>query len=345
MLKNKKTKKETRKTITFNVFLLSTILSLLASGAFGNIKQETTEDGIHIINKEEVTLHIAPALVDCYGMVPQKCMVVNGSFFYRGIEGFNFEEGTEYELLAERIDLSTENLPQDGSSSRWRLLETIKETKISTTEDVQNTENNNQPNPSTQAPTTSTPPTPPKQETQTPPKTPSISIPVLPPQQEIQAPPKTQILPPPPTQRIPQEETPPPSTSLPKPHILISPTPQEEASPSYTLENTSWILQEITLGNNQIEIPPKERVRFRVNFSETGFGSSTDCNTVSGNYSTSEEDKIKINILISTRAYCSNSKEREYTRALSEATNYEIKNNILILTSETSQGLRVVFSK
>jgi len=72
---------------------------------------------------------IGPELVDCHGVVPQKCMQVakteGGKFgnFYTQIEGFEFIPGTNYviDVVIEEID----NPPADGSSLRYTLLEVV----------------------------------------------------------------------------------------------------------------------------------------------------------------------------------------------------------------------------
>lgn len=93
-------------------------------------RQETTRDGIRVVDKKERTIHIAPELVDCEGMAPQKCMIVDGKFFYSQIAGFTFEEGTEYELRIELVYLNPEDVPADGSSIDYRLIEVISERKV-----------------------------------------------------------------------------------------------------------------------------------------------------------------------------------------------------------------------
>ena len=70
-------------------------------------------------------LHVHSNLVDCVGVGPQKCMQVRESphlewkLFYDGIEGFDFQEGTNYKL--EVIIKKTENPPADASSQRYIL--------------------------------------------------------------------------------------------------------------------------------------------------------------------------------------------------------------------------------
>jgi hypothetical protein len=49
------------------------------------------------------TIYVGPNLVDCIGVAPQQCLLIkenpddDWSLFYGQIEGFDFEEGYEYE--------------------------------------------------------------------------------------------------------------------------------------------------------------------------------------------------------------------------------------------------------
>ena len=91
---------------------------------------------LRILNKqpvaqesEVVTMYIGPELVDCVGVGPQKCMQVKTDpdgeyeFFYSQIEGFEYEEGYEYELLVQ-VD-PVENPPADASSLQYTLIEVV----------------------------------------------------------------------------------------------------------------------------------------------------------------------------------------------------------------------------
>ena len=70
-------------------------------------------------------LYVNSNLVDCVGVSPQKCMQVRESphsewkLFYDGIEGFDFQEGTNYKL--EVIIKEVKNPPADASSQRYIL--------------------------------------------------------------------------------------------------------------------------------------------------------------------------------------------------------------------------------
>ena len=81
---------------------------------------------------KDVTLKVAPHLMDCMGMVPMRCMSVkmddqqNWSAHYDRIEGFSFVPGFEYHLLV-RITW-IDKPPADGSSMRYTLLRELSRT-------------------------------------------------------------------------------------------------------------------------------------------------------------------------------------------------------------------------
>ena len=76
----------------------------------------------------EVT--VGPALLDCVGLGPRKCLEVDGHFFYEGIDGFKHDEGYTYRLKIERYDAfpGQKEPPQDASRYGYRLIEVISKT-------------------------------------------------------------------------------------------------------------------------------------------------------------------------------------------------------------------------
>lgn len=84
---------------------------------------------------EVVTFYVGPELVDCVGVGPQKCMLVKTDpdaeyeYFYSQIQGFEHEEGYEYELLVQ-VD-PVENPPADAPSLRYTLIETVGKQPVS----------------------------------------------------------------------------------------------------------------------------------------------------------------------------------------------------------------------
>jgi len=78
---------------------------------------------------ETKILYVDSKLVDCVGVGPQKCMLVRENpnsewqMFYDKIEGFDFEEGTQYKL--EIIITDVENPPADASSLKYTLIKIL----------------------------------------------------------------------------------------------------------------------------------------------------------------------------------------------------------------------------
>ena len=76
----------------------------------------------------EVT--VGPERVECVGVAPMQCLVVDGEFFYDPIEGFEYEEGFVYRIRMERYDAwpDLEEPPQDASAYGYRLIEVVSQT-------------------------------------------------------------------------------------------------------------------------------------------------------------------------------------------------------------------------
>src|SRR3990172_2918671 len=82
----------------------------------------------------EKTIYVGPALVDCVGVAPQKCMQVKESpedeytLFYGQIEGFEYQEGYEYVLLVREEQI--ENPPADAPDRKWVLVSLVGQTPV-----------------------------------------------------------------------------------------------------------------------------------------------------------------------------------------------------------------------
>ncbi len=78
---------------------------------------------------EVQTWYVGPQTVDCVGVAPQKCLLVKQNpedeyqLFYNSIEGFEYEEGYQYELLV--LVEPVENPPADASSLKYTLVEQV----------------------------------------------------------------------------------------------------------------------------------------------------------------------------------------------------------------------------
>lgn len=92
-----------------------------------------------VMPQDRVTLKVASAQVDCIGIVPQKCLLVqpvtdqtavmNGdwAFFYSEIEGFDYRPGFEYTLLIDQVP--QKKVAADQSSIVYRLVKVIDATE------------------------------------------------------------------------------------------------------------------------------------------------------------------------------------------------------------------------
>jgi len=78
---------------------------------------------------ETKILYIDSKLADCVGVGPQKCMLVRENsdsdwqMFYDKIEGFDYQEGVQYQLEVMITDV--ENPPADSSSLKYTLIEIL----------------------------------------------------------------------------------------------------------------------------------------------------------------------------------------------------------------------------
>ena len=72
---------------------------------------------------EVFTFTIGPEKVDCVGVGPRKCLIVNGEYFYSDIRGFEPKNGVEYEIIVARIE--RKNVPADASKYIYHLVEVL----------------------------------------------------------------------------------------------------------------------------------------------------------------------------------------------------------------------------
>ena len=83
------------------------------------------EDALPAPARGDTRLWIGPELAECVGVGPQKCMLVregpeaDWEYFYGGIDGFTYAEGTSY--VIDVIITEVEDPPADGSSLHYRL--------------------------------------------------------------------------------------------------------------------------------------------------------------------------------------------------------------------------------
>lgn len=105
------------------LFLL--LISLVISACDAQQPETQEEEGVK-------TIYVGPQLVDCVGVAPQQCLLVKEdpqaeyTLHYFPIEGFDYEEGYEYELRIR--EEAIESPPADGSSIKWTLVEEVSKT-------------------------------------------------------------------------------------------------------------------------------------------------------------------------------------------------------------------------
>ena len=94
---------------------------------FAGCDRPTEPDWPVYLEIREVT--VGPTLAKCYGVGLQSCMVVDGKFFYDGIEGFEYEAGYDYRLRIGKYDpWGGKEPPQDAGRYAYRLLEQLEKT-------------------------------------------------------------------------------------------------------------------------------------------------------------------------------------------------------------------------
>ena len=104
------------RTRAFPLFLLPS-LALASCDLFGPDYLETR------------VVTVGPTLAKCYGLGLQSCMMVDGEFFYDGIEGFDYEPGYDYRLRIGKYDpWGGGEPPQDAGQYAYRLLEQLEKT-------------------------------------------------------------------------------------------------------------------------------------------------------------------------------------------------------------------------
>ena len=84
-----------------------------------------------------VTMWVKGVQVDCTGVGPMKCMQIQKSNiiepgkwqnFYGEIEGFRFQSGNLCKLLVSEEKLEKSQIPADGSSIKYKLVEVLEQT-------------------------------------------------------------------------------------------------------------------------------------------------------------------------------------------------------------------------
>ena len=77
-----------------------------------------------------MTVSVGAHKVDCFGIAPMQCLLVDDLLFYSQIKGFNFEDGYDYQLKIKRIKVFTKHIaPADASLYEYHLIKVLSKTK------------------------------------------------------------------------------------------------------------------------------------------------------------------------------------------------------------------------
>lgn len=254
---------------------------------------ETTYVVPTIQKADLITFNIAPEKQDCVGVTLMKCLVVNGELFYDSIEGFEFKEGTEYEIVVARTE--RENVPADASKYTYQRVEVLKSNK-------QGDPNANKYDLSPLCDD--------KDQDCTGGDTVCGSGTVV---QDGDCVPE----------KLDDDDD---GDSLPiedEASLVIS----KEESIKNELTETSWLWKETQYSNDDL-VTPSDSTQFVATFSEEGqFSSSTDCNTVGGSYAINDSNLSFGNMFATKMACMDETMEMEYSNMLGEVTSYMIADN------------------
>jgi len=93
-------------------------------------EKEVDVEVSHELTTGEETFAVGAEQVDCEGVGPQKCLIVNGKYFYDHIEGFEYEEGYEYVLTVNIEKAFDGEVPADASIYKYTLVEVVSKEKV-----------------------------------------------------------------------------------------------------------------------------------------------------------------------------------------------------------------------
>ena len=109
--------------------LMLVLLLFLGLSCGAGAGTDTTSDRAVGGSRTAIVLEVSvgPEMVDCVGVGPRKCLVVDGKFFYDSIGGFDYEPGYRYMIRMERFDAwpGSEEPPQDAFKYGYRLIEIL----------------------------------------------------------------------------------------------------------------------------------------------------------------------------------------------------------------------------
>lgn len=106
------------------LWIATTLVTMLAAACISG------EPGASPMESVVLEVTVGPERVECVGVAPMQCLVVDGEYFYDSIEDFEYEEGYVYRIRMERYDAwpDLEEPPQDASAYGYRLVEVVSQT-------------------------------------------------------------------------------------------------------------------------------------------------------------------------------------------------------------------------
>ncbi len=143
-------------------------------------------------------------------------------------------------------------------------------------------------------------------------------------------------------------------TSLVKSHEVEEVLPQQEISEVVTTESeeevhpvagqndlaaTTWRWLRTESATGTVISKPKSSKPFILSFADhDSMGSQTDCNSIAGSY-THEDLALTFGQLASTKMFCEDSQEMEYSAQLQAVHEHAILNNMLLLSLRDDGGI------
>ncbi len=80
-------------------------------------------------DRKKILFEIGPSKVDCVGVAPMQCLIVNGGMFYDSIAGYDYKPGQSVIIEVEREQYCDPEIlndcPQDVGIYRYRYLRTM----------------------------------------------------------------------------------------------------------------------------------------------------------------------------------------------------------------------------
>lgn len=101
----------------------------------------------------------------------------------------------------------------------------------------------------------------------------------------------------------------------------------------------SWMWKETQMGNDDM-VTPKNPSQFVLTFMDDGtFGTTTDCNSGSGSYTSSDDGSLTLGQVATTQMFCEGSQETEYYKELGDVASYVLEGGNLYMSMKMDAGI------